>query len=169
MPNPVLVGFVYAYRNTNLEWRRGDTGISTYKKGVYCGPGWGYTYQDILDGKIQTMPEAIDAIDAACRAHDECYAENGYLTQGCNLVLTTDLVSVVTSPSSTPQQRADAALMAAIFFIELQTIDVGAMAAKEASRTRERILGYIGRKTHTLEQAIKREIMRRSGPGVGLP
>ncbi|GJD56739.1 hypothetical protein [Methylobacterium dankookense] len=146
---------------TNLEYNKKENGgVSTYKKGVYCGPGWGYTYRDILDGKIKTMPAAVDAIDNACKAHDECYAEHGYFTQGCNLVLTVDLVKVVTSADSTPQQRADAAIMAAIFFIESQTIDLGKMSKQQYDAMRDRIVGYMGQSANTLEQAIQRELMR---------
>jgi hypothetical protein len=119
------------------------------------------------------MPKAIDAIDEACRLHDTCYEENGYTTQGCNLVLSADLAKVVVDPKSTPQQRCDAAIMAAIFFIESQSVDLatagGRKAAKGAQWTRqkydqvrERMLGYIGQSMHTLEQAILREMMNHS-------
>lgn len=111
---------------------------------------------------LRSLPKAVDAIDEACKAHDTCYEENGYLTQGCNLVLTVDLVKVVLSENSSAQQKADAAIMAAIFFIESQTIDLGRMAQQEYDRMRDRMLGYMGEATHTLEQAINREIMARS-------
>lgn len=173
MTLPVLVAkvMISTASATNLEWsKKPNGGISTYKKGVYCGPGWGYTYKDILDGKISEMPEAVDAIDRACQAHDVCYEENGYLTQGCNLVLTADLAAVVVSSQATGEQRVDAAVMAAIFFVESQTIDLGQMAVKEYSRMRDRMLGYVGESMHTLEQAINREILMRSSmPGWAVP
>jgi hypothetical protein len=152
---------------TNLRWQQmSPAGASTYKNGIYCGPGWGFTYRDILDGKIMMMPEAIDAIDAACRLHDECYHDEGYFVQGCNLVLIINLVDVVKSPTSTPQQRRDAMLMAAVFFIESQTVDlaVGAkrMTERKYKAVRDSILGYLAEGSFTLEQAIKREIMLRS-------
>ena len=108
------------------------------------------------------MPKAIDAIDEACRLHDTCYEENGYLTQGCNLVLTANLVDVIVAADSTPKQRAAATIMAAIFFVESQTIDVGVMGKRESDRMYDRMVGYMGEQMHTLEQAINREIMMRS-------
>jgi len=148
---------------SNLSVAQKGKGVySTYKGGNYCGPGWGFTYHDILDGKIRSLPKAIDAIDEACKAHDYCYSENGYFTQGCNLVLTYDLVKVVTDDNSTPQQRVDAVVMAAIFFIESQTIDLGKLANEKAVKMRNRILGSIASGGATLEQAIKKEIFARS-------
>jgi len=156
---------------TNLELKKTANGYSTYKSGVYCGPGWGFTYQDILDGKISQMPKAIDAIDEACRLHDTCYHENGYFTQGCNLVLSADLAKVVIDPKSTAEQRVDAAIMAAIFFRESQSIDIAAGGGRKVVKgaqwtrrkydeVRDRMLGYMGQSMHTLEQAILREMMR---------
>ena len=172
MPLPILVVALMASSSsaTNLQVKRTSNGYSTYKRGIYCGPGWGFTYQDLLDGKIKQMPKAIDAIDEACRLHDTCYYENGYLTQGCNLVLSVNLAKVVVDPKSTPEQRVDAALMAAIFFLESQSIDLategGRKAVKGAQWTRQkydqvrdRLLGYMGQSMHTLEQAILREMM----------
>lgn len=147
--------------------RQSSGGTSTYKGGNYCGPAWGYTYQDILDGKIKELPAAVDAIDEACKAHDYCYQENGYFTQGCNLVLSADLAKVVIAQDSTPQQRVDAAVMAAVFLIETQTIDLGVILKEEAGRMRDRMLGYMGTQAHTLEQAIQREMMNRTAmPGL---
>ncbi|HEX2555930.1 MAG TPA: hypothetical protein VHL98_19695 [Microvirga sp.] len=168
MPVPVLVAAYFTSGASNLEMsRKPNGGISTYKKGLYCGPGWGFTIQDLLDGKIKEMPKAIDAIDEACRLHDTCYQEHGYFTQGCNLVLTVDLVKVVFSNSSTPNQRVDAAIMAAIFLVESQTIDLGKMAKQEYDRMRDRMIGYLGESTHTLEQAINREMMLRTASPFG--
>jgi len=141
---------------TNLK----GAGTSTYKGGMYCGPGWGFTYQDILDGKISKLPAAVDAIDEACKAHDYCYTENGYFTQGCNLVLTYDLVKVVTSPGSTAQQRLDATLMAALFFIESQTLDIGVLARDEVVRLKARLEGLMTQSAMTLEQAITNVLLK---------
>lgn len=168
-----LVAYI-ASGKSNLQWKKqtgasGQAGTSTYKGGNYCGPGWGFTYQDILDGKIKKMPAAIDAIDEACKAHDDCYAEHGYFTQGCNLVLTVDLVKVVLSDSSRPEQRADAVIMAAIFFIESQTIDVGKLAGTQLAAMKERIERYLAAKANTLDQAIQREIMNRTISPFGGP
>jgi hypothetical protein len=123
--------------------------------------GWGFTYKDILDGTIREMPQAIDAIDEACRMHDYCYEENGYLTQGCNLVLSYDLMQIVVNQKSSPQQRLDAVLMAAVFFIESQTLDLGVLARNEAIELKNRILGSISQGVGTLENAIKREMRAR--------
>ncbi|MBR1232021.1 hypothetical protein [Bradyrhizobium sp. AUGA SZCCT0182] len=172
MPLPVLVVALMASSAsaTNLQIKKNPNGYSTYRKGVYCGPGWGFTYQDLLDGKIKQMPKAIDAIDEACRLHDTCYQENGYVTQGCNLVLSADLAKVVIDPKSTPEQRVDAAIMAAIFFLESQSIDLATEGGRKAikgaqwtrrkyDQVRDRMLGYMGQSMHTLEQAILREMM----------
>lgn len=150
---------------TRLEWTKKTAGVSTYASGIYCGPGWGFTYQDLLDGRIKEMPKAIDAIDEACRLHDTCYHEHGYLTQGCNLVLVVDLVKVVVADGSSPQQRVDATVMAAIFLIESQTIDLGKMAFDEVERVRVRILGFLAQNYATMQQAILREISLRGGGG----
>lgn len=100
------------------------------------------------------MPAAIDAIDEACMLHDYCYSENGYFTQGCNLVLTYNLVEVVVGQKSTPQQRLDAALMAAIFFIESQTLDLVVMGKRETLDLKHRLESMLTESAMTLEQAI---------------
>jgi hypothetical protein len=156
---------------SNLEWQKkkdslGRDGTSTYKNGNYCGPGWGFTYHDILDGKIKEMPAAIDAIDEACKRHDLCYHENGYFTQECNTVLTVDLVKVISSGSSTPQQRLDAALMAAIFAYEAIVIDgklkPAALTVQQLNKIRDRMLAHIANGMASMEDAIKREVLNRS-------
>src|SRR4051812_7832787 len=107
MPLPAFTAAIT--KVTNLEWsEKPDGGVSIYKNGIYCGPGWGYTYKDILDGKIKEMPKAIDAIDEACRLHDPCYEENGYFAQGSNMVLSANLVDVIVAADSPPKQRAAA-------------------------------------------------------------
>jgi hypothetical protein len=152
---------------SKLEYSKKASSVtSTYKGGRYCGPGWGFTYRDILDGKIRQLPRAIDAIDEACKMHDYCYQENGYFTQGCNLVLTYDLVQVVLDQRSTAQQRLDAVLMAAIFFVESQTIDLGVLAKREVAEMKSRLLGYISQAGATLESAIKKEMRMR---GAAIP
>jgi hypothetical protein len=133
-------------------------GTSTYAGGQYCGPGWGFTYKDILSGKIKSMPKAIDAIDEACKGHDECYEEGGYLTAGCNLVLTSKLVEIIKSDSSTSQQKVDAAVMAAIFFIEGFAVDPIANPKKNTKEFRDQIAGLFRKAEYTMEQAINRAL-----------
>lgn len=149
---------------SNLTWSKKSSvvgqGVSTYQGGNYCGPGWGFTYKDILDGKIAQLPDAVDAIDEACKLHDYCYSENGYFTQGCNLVLTYNLVEVVVSKDSTPQQRLDATLMAAVFFIESQTLDVGVMAQREMLELKNRLEGLMTESAMSLEQAITNVLVK---------
>ena len=151
------------YDYSKLEWAKKAAatgkGTSTYKGGNYCGPGWGFTYKDILDGKIRQLPQAIDAIDEACKLHDYCYEENGYLTQGCNLVLTYDLVAVIKDEKSTGQQRLDAALMAAIFFIESQTVDLPVMGWRETVKLKHDFEGMLMQEAMTLELAITNVLM----------
>jgi len=121
-------------RTTRLEARRMPNGISTYRGGLYCGPGWGFVREDVTSGRIAQLPEAIDAIDRACRRHDQCYDDHGYFTMGCNLRLAADLVAVVRSPDSTVQQRLDATIMAAIFEVEALTVDVVVAVGRWATR-----------------------------------
>lgn len=101
-------------------------GTSNYAGGHYCGLGWGFTLEDVRSGRIKEMPAAIDAIDAACKNHDQCYADSGYFSIDCNRKLISELTTVVLSESSSPQQRLDAAIMAAIFSAEVSAIDLGA-------------------------------------------
>jgi hypothetical protein len=84
--------------------KKSSGGISTYQGGLYCGPGWGFTIEDVRSGKIKELPTAIDAIDAACKTHDQCYQDHGYFTQQCNVSLAVNLVEVIRSPSSSKQQ-----------------------------------------------------------------
>jgi len=62
-------------------------GLAIY--GNYCGPGHG-------DPKYQTPP--IDAVDAACMAHDMCYDKLGYLNCACDRALLDSLRSVSQDP-----------------------------------------------------------------------
>lgn len=93
-------------------------GVSTYMESNYCGPHWGFTSQDVLSGTIAEMPEAINAIDKACQAHDQCYADHGYFNQACNEQLRTDLLRIVSDPHSSSSERMDASIMAGIFWTE---------------------------------------------------
>ncbi|WHQ68569.1 hypothetical protein [Methylorubrum extorquens] len=155
---------------TKLEWTSREDltnknkGTSTYKGGSYCGPGWGFSYQDILSGKIKTLPKALDAIDEACKLHDYCYTENGYFTRECNLVLTVNLLEVVVSDKSTNQQRLDAVIMAAIFAWEALMIDGGAkpiaLSVEKMNKLRGSILSSIYSGGMSLQGAIEREILR---------
>lgn len=111
-------------------------GISTYRGGNFCGPGWGFTKQDVENGQI--MPEAFDVIDAACQRHDQCYADYGYFTERCNVQLASELSAIIKSPKSTPQQRYDAAVMAALFETEAHTLDRAVSAQRTALQSLER-------------------------------
>jgi hypothetical protein len=109
---------------SRLEWNRMPAGgISTYHGGAYCGPGWGFTADDVASGRLRELPHAIDAIDAACRRHDQCYADRGYFAQDCNLALSRDLVAILLSKGSSYQQRLDAAVMAGVFGLEALIVD----------------------------------------------
>jgi len=104
---------------TRLEWSgQGDGKTSTYSGGVYCGPGWGFVVQDVDSGKIAKLPDAIDAIDRACKRHDQCYNDHGYFTRSCNLRLAADLMNVIRDANSSSQMRGDAVVMAAVFTYE---------------------------------------------------
>jgi len=106
---------------SNLQFQiEPNGGLSVYKPGYYCGPGWGFTKQDIVSGRIKQLPGAYDAIDNACKNHDQCYADNGYFSLSCDFRLVGNLAEIVTSPNSSSQKRLDAAVMAAYFAIEIQ-------------------------------------------------
>jgi hypothetical protein len=78
----------------------------------------------VLTGRIKELPAAVDAIDAACKCHNQCYGDHGYFTYSCNAALSRDLAAVIVARHSTPQQRFDAAVMAAIFQFEALTVDL---------------------------------------------
>jgi hypothetical protein len=125
---------------SRLEWRAmPGGGTSTYRGGLYCGPGWGFTREDLRTGRIREMPAAIDAIDAACRRHDQCYFDHGYFTRECNVALVGDLVAVIVASESTFQQRFDAAIMAGIFEVESLTMDVGMSVYRDLRGDFERL------------------------------
>ncbi len=69
------------------------------------------------------MPDAVDVIDEACRRHDQCYFDHGWFSRECNVRLAANLVAIIRSPTSAPQQRVDAAVMAAVFAVEADLID----------------------------------------------
>jgi len=139
-------------RFTRLEWRKmPGGGVSTYRGGRYCGPGWGFTRDDVVSGRIRELPAAIDAIDAACRSHDQCYADRGYFTAECNRALASDLLEVILSKDSTAQQRIDAAIMAAIFEVESLTLDIAVGAYRELRWDMERLFYLL-----SMEDAIRR-------------
>jgi hypothetical protein len=139
---------------SKLEVRRTEHGFSTYRGGLYCGPGWGFVRQDVLSGKIREMPAAIDAIDAACRTHDQCYNDFGYLTRSCNQALARDLARVMVARDSTAQMRYDAAIMAGIFQLEALTIDVVVESYRDLRDSFERIW----RDNFSMEAVIQRHL-----------
>ena len=117
----------------------GAGGLSTYDGGYYCGPGWGFTREDVESGKLAELPEAIDAIDRACKAHDQCYLDDGYFSQSCDRLLIGDLKTVVADPKASDQQRRDAAIMAAYFYIQINTIEKARRARENAAEQARRI------------------------------
>jgi hypothetical protein len=68
----------------------GTSGIVIY--GNYCGPGHG-------DPTGLTPP--VDAVDAACRAHDMCYDATNYFNCGCDRALLGALpMAIAATPTS---------------------------------------------------------------------
>lgn len=147
-------------RASRLEWKsQPEGGVSTYQGGRYCGPGWGFTKQDVESGRVARLPAAIDAIDEACQRHDQCYQDHGYFTQRCNVQLATELTGVIVSMSSTPQQRYDAALMAAIFATEAQVdpaLKLGHRAYQGLERYYRELLDSGAQFMFAIEQGIMR-------------
>ena len=116
---------------SKLQWNsKTGQGVSTYAGGLYCGPGWGFTKEDVVSGKITTLPKAIDAIDEACAIHDQCYQDYGYFSSSCNEGLALNLVKIIKNPKSSSQQRLDAVIMAAIFHLEAKKVDPIVSSAK---------------------------------------
>ena len=70
--------------------------------GNYCGPGHG-------DPTGATPP--IDAVDAACRAHDRCYASRGYFDCQCDRNLIASMRGAIASTSTTAGKLAGTAVM----------------------------------------------------------
>jgi hypothetical protein len=73
----------------------GTSGIAIY--GNYCGPGHG-------DPTGLTPP--VDAVDAACRAHDMCYDATNYFNCGCDRALLNALPGAI---AATPTAAGKAA------------------------------------------------------------
>ena len=79
----------------------GGTGLIIY--GNYCGPGHG-------DDTGMTPP--IDAVDAACRAHDLCYRDRGYFSCSCDYALITSMGAAIMATPTVEGQAAGIAVMA---------------------------------------------------------
>lgn len=71
--------------------------------GNYCGPGHG-------DPTGQTPP--IDAVDAACRSHDQCYDQRGYFNCGCDRNLIASLPAAIAATPTTQGKAGGVAVMA---------------------------------------------------------
>ena len=71
--------------------------------GNYCGPGHG-------DPTGRTPP--IDAVDAACRAHDLCYGSTNYFNCGCDRNLVRSLPAAIAATPGFAAKAAGAAIMA---------------------------------------------------------
>lgn len=56
--------------------------------GNWCGPG--HPKYDGLTG-----PGPIDGLDAACKRHDKCYRERGYMNCDCDLELLKDIDEMI--------------------------------------------------------------------------
>ena len=123
MSGMILRGYLRAI-NSRLQLRSARDGLSVYRDGIYCGPGWGFTIDDVKSGRIREMPEAFDAIDGACRLHDQCFMDHGYFSLSCDLALNRRLTQVVFALDSTPGQRFDAVIMAAYFVVQTALIDL---------------------------------------------
>jgi hypothetical protein len=82
------------------------SGVSIPVHGHYCGPNHG-------DADYSLAP--IDAVDAACKAHDRCYEQEdqGLLSCACDMALLTALASLTATPDKLNMRSAIAA--AAIF------------------------------------------------------
>lgn len=82
------------------------SGVSIPVHGHYCGPNHG-------DPGYSLPP--IDAVDAACKAHDRCYEEDGQglLSCACDVALLAALASLTATPDKLDMRSAVAA--AAIF------------------------------------------------------
>lgn len=157
---------------TNLGVWRMSNGVSMYWGGNFCGPGWGYTRQDVENRTIAAIPEAVDAIDRACKAHDQCYADNGYFMKMCNVKLASDLRAIVLDPGETMQRRRDAYVMAAIFEIEARRLD---WVLRPTSETYQALYVFMSgawaRTSRTMESVINEAYLRvcsQAAAGQGL-
>lgn len=77
--------------------------ISLPVYGNYCGPGYG-------DESGCTRP--IDAVDAVCCRHDQCYRRQGYFNCGCNWDLVEAMPAAIANTPSAEGKAAGAAIMA---------------------------------------------------------
>lgn len=73
--------------------------------GNYCGPGHG-------DPTYRTPP--VDAVDAACREHNRCYALLGGFDEGCDRNFAKILPTAITETPS--QEGKNAGLIALAYF-----------------------------------------------------
>lgn len=92
--------------------------MSVYRGGTYCGPGWGFTRQDLEAKNLTELPQALDAIDLACQAHDQGYKDNGYWDIASDKKLISDLRVVVRTPTASFQQRFDAVVISSYFVVQ---------------------------------------------------
>jgi len=78
----------------------GLEGLKIY--GRWCGPGHGGGHP-------------IDAVDAACKKHDECYDRNGYFNCDCDSALVRDAYRAAMSPGVSAEGRAAGIAVAGYF------------------------------------------------------
>lgn len=72
--------------------------------GNWCGPGHG-------------GGPTVDALDAACKKHDECYDRRGYFDCDCDKSLTREVDTLITSRRLTGRARAAALAVRAYFSV----------------------------------------------------
>ena len=77
------------------------SGLPIY--GNYCGPGYG-------DPTGMTPP--VDAVDAACRAHDLCYGTSGYFDCACDRTLITSMPAAIAATPCATGKIAGQAIIA---------------------------------------------------------
>jgi len=77
-------------------------GIPVY--GNWCGPGHG-------------SGPPIDPVDAACKAHDECYSERGYLDCSCDRELVDNMPTAIADPRTPLAGKTCGAAVATWFSI----------------------------------------------------
>lgn len=80
----LLASTLAACANAQPKVQRETAGrIAVY--GNWCGPDHPKYLADV------TPPAPIDALDAACMRHDQCYDTHGYLACGCDATFTQEL------------------------------------------------------------------------------
>lgn len=132
--------------------------------GNYCGPGWGFTFEDVQSGKIAGMPEAINAVDRACAMHDDCYGTQGYLALECNVTLVGNLADILSNPDPTAKERRWAAIVAAYFAVEVVTIDAAIFPARVI---RDKLEVFWRQGNATMADAMGQVVRLFSSPSVG--